>query len=167
MSKKTYPYWNSKIIKSHLFSIAIYGFIMNSTFLKTLQDAIIPWDHSHYYSIGSFQEHFMVFWSFPCSTKIIIILIQWLFVSRSVFVLYKTRWRLLAWFKTDNQLNRFFTHNLLVFWSIYSWLFAVLWWWKWSLKVSFLVTFEYHFSYRFVAFFTSRFSLKLIFRVMY
>ena len=126
MSKKTNPYWNSKIIKSHLFSIAIYGFIMNSTFLKTLQDAIIPWDHSHYYSIGPFQEHFMVFWSFPCSTKIIIILIQWLFVSRSVFILYKTRWRLLAWFKTDNQLNRFFTHNLLVFWSIYSWFFAVI-----------------------------------------
>ena len=86
------------------------------------------------------------FWSFPCSTKIIIILIQWLLVSRTVFILYKTRWRLCTWFKTDNQLNRFFTHD-----NFFLGFFAGYWWQKsghfFSLQVTFLGTFGWLFKF--------------------
>ena len=114
------------------------------------------------------------FWSFPCSTKIIIILIQWLLVSRTVFILYKTRWRLCTWFKTDNQLNRFFTHaNFFLGFSVFRG-FRGYWWQKsghfihfrsrfWSLSGDFSSFSSFYFSYRFCGFLTLRFSLKLFF----
>ena len=109
------------------------------------------------------------FWSFPCSTKIIIILIQWLLVSRTVFILYKTRWRLCTWFKTDNQLNRFFTHDnfFLGFCGVIGGKKVVTFFHfrslSWALSGDFSSFSSFYFSYRFCGFLTLRFSLKLFF----